>query len=116
MNFRCRAGKTRRSAAGFPAALLFRFRGGQFLDSYVSELDSGSVSEQSDVSRGVEESGMVLVVHGVGVVFPAVGGHVVALAGLPDVSVENHLAVYRHGDSVSHGAYPGAGISRVWPG
>ncbi|CCZ95761.1 unknown [Alistipes sp. CAG:53] len=48
---------------------------------------------------------MVLVVHGVGVVFPAVGGHVVALAGLPDVSVENHLAVYRHGDAVSHGAY-----------
>ena len=95
------------------AVVLLRLDGGgqipdlaawQFLDSYVAELDAGAVSEQSDVSRGVEESGMVLVVHGVGVVFPAVGGHVVPLAGFADVAVEDHLAVDRHRDPVAHGA------------
>lgn len=45
------------------SVVLLRLNGGgqipdltawQFHDSYVAELDSGSVSEQSDVSRGVE--------------------------------------------------------------
>ena len=93
--------------------MLFRLDGGrqipdlaawQFLDSYVAELDAGAVSEQSDVSRGVEQPRVVAVIDRIGVLLAAVGRHVVPLAGFADVAVEDHLAVDRHRDPVAHGA------------
>ena len=99
-------GKPARISGGFAfrgSGLFFGLRRGQLLDSYVSELDSGSVSEQSDVSRGVEESGMVLAVHGIGILLRAVLRDVVSLAGLADIAVEDHTAVDRDRNAVAHG-------------
>ena len=79
-------------------------RGGQFPDADVSELDAGAVSEQSDVSRGVEQPRVVAVIDRIGVLLAAVGRHVVPLAGFADVAVEDHLVVDRHRDPVAHGA------------
>ncbi len=69
--------------------------------AYVAELQSGTMTEETDMAGLIEHTGMVAVVNGIGVVVAAVGGYVVTLAGFPDVAVHNYLTVHGYGDVVA---------------
>ena len=75
----------------------------QVKDADIAEADARAVAAEADVAVLVEQAGMVLMVYGVGVALAAVGRYVVTLAGLADVTVEDHLAVDRHADVVALG-------------
>ena len=63
------------------------------------------MAQQTEMAFLIEESGMVLAVHGIGILLRAVLRDVVSLAGLADIAVEDHTAVDRDRNAVAHGVY-----------
>ena len=77
----------------------------QIQHTQVAELDARTVAQQTEMAFLIEESGMVLAVHGIGILLRAVLRDVVSLAGLADIAVEDHTAVDRDRNAVAHGVY-----------
>lgn len=74
-------------------------------DADGTKLQAGAVAEEADVTRLVEHARMVLMVNGIGIVLRAVGSHVVSLAGLLDVAIDDDFAIDGNGDVVALHAY-----------
>ena len=60
------------------------------------------MSAEADVTFLVEQTGVVLVVESVRIGVATVGSHIVTLASLTDVTVENNLAINRYGDMIAN--------------
>lgn len=59
------------------------------------------MTEETDVSRLVEHSGMVPVVNGIGIVFTSVGRYVMSLAGFLDIAIHDDFTIDGNGDVVA---------------
>ena len=60
------------------------------------------MSAEADITFLVEQTGVVLVVESVRIGVATVGSHIVTLASLTDVTVENNLAINRYGDMIAN--------------
>ena len=59
------------------------------------------MTAQADVTLLVEETGVVELIYGVGVLVAAVGSHIVTLRCGADVTIDNNLTINRYGDAVA---------------
>lgn len=73
----------------------------QLLHAYVAELHTLAVTAEADITLLVEQAGVVVTIHSVGVLLAAVGSYVVALTCLADVAVNDNLAINSNGDVVA---------------
>lgn len=86
----------------FPALLLALLLVGEVQHAHVAELNACTMTEEANVASLVEHTGMVAMVHGIGILVTTIGSHIVALAGFADVSVHNHFSVDSYSDVVTH--------------
>ena len=61
------------------------------------------MTAEADEAFFVEEAGMALVVNGVGVGLSGFGSHIVALASLADIAIDEDFAIQGDGDVVALG-------------
>jgi hypothetical protein len=73
----------------------------QLLHAYVAKLHTLAVTAEADVTLLVEQTGVVVTIHSVGVLAAAIGSYVVALTSLADVAVNDNLAVNSNGDVIT---------------
>lgn len=71
-------------------------------DADVAEADTRTVTAETDVPALVEHSRMIPVVNGVRIGLTSIRSHIMPLASLAEIPIENDLAVERHGNMVAH--------------
>ena len=76
-------------------------KGLQLLYADVAVLDTLAVTAQADVALLVEQTGVVELIYGVGVLVATVGSHVVTLSCGADITIDDNLTINRYGDAVA---------------